>query len=157
MIKVLFVCLGNICRSPAAEAVFSKIVSDKNSDDKFSVDSAGTSGLHTGEKADARMREIAKKRGINITSISRKLSENDLFAFDKIIAMDKSNIVNISKLSNFEDYSYKVSLLTDYKQKMEFNEVPDPYYGGEDGFELVLDIVTDSCEGLYNSLTSYKM
>lgn len=157
MIKVLFVCLGNICRSPAAEAVFQKIVSDNNAEEKFSIDSAGTSGHHAGDKADARMRACAKKRNINITSISRQFTENDLIAFDKILVMDESNINNISRLPNFADYSYKVNILTDFKQNMDFNEVPDPYYGGEDGFELVLDIVTDSCEGLFKALTSYKM
>ena len=152
--RILFVCLGNICRSPSAEAVFADILTKSQVLDQFVIDSAGTAGYHIGAKADARMRHHAKQRGIAITSRGRKLESSDFEYFDYIVGMDDSNITNIRALQERSEGDAKVVKMTDYAQKMTYTEVPDPYYGGEEGFELVLDILDDSCSGFLNHLQS---
>jgi protein-tyrosine phosphatase len=144
-LKILFVCLGNICRSAAAEAVMQKLISEQGLD--IQVDSAGTSGYHVGENADPRMREQASKRAIEITSIARQFEVKDFRAFDYIIVMDDSNYHNVLLLDPKGEYLHKVSKMTDYcsERFKDFDHVPDPYYGGKDGFELVLDLLQDSC------------
>ncbi|KAG2585703.1 hypothetical protein PVAP13_6KG407000 [Panicum virgatum] len=140
---VLFVCLGNICRSPAAEAVFRNIVSKRGLDSKFQIDSAGTIGYHEGNKADSRMRSASKKRGIEVTSISRPIKPSDFRDFDLILAMDRQNYEDI--LNAFERWRHKeplpdgapnkVKLMCSYCKRHTESEVPDPYYGGPQGFE----------------------
>ncbi len=147
-IRVLFVCLGNICRSPAAEAIFKKIVESRNLSEKFIIDSAGTSGYHDGEMADARMRTTALKHDYEIMSISRKFTSDDFKKFDYIIAMDQSNKSNMLKISSNPKDQEKIYLMTDFKSRFELEEVPDPYFGGEAGFELVIRLLEDCCEGL---------
>ncbi len=147
LVNVLFVCLGNICRSPAAEAVMNKLIVKNNLIGEIKCDSAGTIGYHAGEQADLRMRKTAKKRNINITSISRKFLPEDFERFDYIIAMDKQNYKDILSLDKENKYWNKVSLMCEYGS-LSIQEVPDPYYGGEEGFENVLDILQNSCEGL---------
>jgi len=151
--KILFVCLGNICRSPSAEAVFNGILKKNGEANTFEVDSAGTSAWHAGEPADRRMQSHAIKRGFNLTSISRKFDpHSDFDRFDMIIGMDVSNIENLKLMArNTEDLA-KIYKMTDFSREFKYDEVPDPYYGGSDGFELVLDLLEDSCEGLLEEL-----
>lgn len=150
MVKVVFVCLGNICRSPSAEGVFKKIVEENNLSDKFFIDSAGTSTYHVGERADSRMRKHASRRFYNLTSRSRQFVYNDLIEFDYIIAMDESNYNDILRLDKDNKFRNKVKMMTDFSDNYQYSDVPDPYYGGAEGFEVVLDILEDSCNGFLN-------
>ncbi|XP_074294918.1 uncharacterized protein LOC141622800 [Silene latifolia] len=160
--SVLFVCLGNICRSPAAEGVFRDLVKKRGLDSEFIIDSAGTIDYHEGNPADSRMRSTAKRRGIEITSISRPIRPSDFTEFDLILAMDNSNKADIleayeswKKRGNLPpDADKKVKLMCSYCKRHEEKEVPDPYYGGQQGFEKVLDILDDACESLLDSILS---
>ncbi len=145
--KILFVCLGNICRSPAAEGVFASMVDQKD----FVIDSAGTSGIHSGDKADSRMIEHAKKRGIELTSRSRQFVAEDLDRFDYILVMDDKNLSDVLKMATSEQ-SKKVKKITDFRNHFNYDHVPDPYYGGAQGFDLVLDLLSDACDGFLKSL-----
>lgn len=145
--KVLFVCLGNICRSPTAEGIFTNIVNQEGLQNSILIDSCGTSGHHEGEEADPRMQTYAKKRGYELTSIARGIRPSDLENFDYIITMDDSNFNNIRTLSKGL-HDTKIKKMTDFCQKQKTHQVPDPYYGGPEGFELVLDILEDACSGL---------
>lgn len=151
--KVLFVCSGNICRSPSAEAVFRKIVEDNGYSDNFEIDSAGIGGWHAGEQADPRMRSHAGKRNYDLTSIARKFdNRKDFDHFDMIIGMDDENIYDLKlKARNTEDKS-KIYKMTAFRKAFKYNSIPDPYYGGDEGFELVLDLLEDACEGLFQKL-----
>lgn len=152
--KILFVCLGNICRSPSAEAVFNGLLNRKGLDGQFEVDSAGTSGWHAGEPADRRMKQHASQRGYHLTSISRKFNPVvDFERFDLIIGMDDENISALKSLARDDNDLKKIKKMTDFRREWSYNEIPDPYYGGEEGFELVLDLLEDSCEGLIEKLT----
>ncbi|WOL15668.1 hypothetical protein Cni_G24449 [Canna indica] len=156
---VLFVCLGNICRSPAAEAVFTDLVRKRGLESRFKIDSAGTIGFHEGNPADSRMRAAGKRRGLEVTSISRPIRPSDFREFDLILAMDMQNREDIlsayerwrSKESLPEDAPKKVKLMCSYCTKHSEAEVPDPYYGGPQGFEKVLDLLEDACESLLNT------
>ncbi len=150
--KILFVCLGNICRSPSAEAVFNGVIRKEGLANQFEVDSAGTSGWHAGEPADQRMQSHAIKRGFNLTSISRKFIHSDFDYFDLIVAMDDSNLENLKRMARNGDDLNKLCKMTDFSREFDYDEVPDPYYGGSAGFELVLDLLEDSCEGLLENL-----
>jgi protein-tyrosine phosphatase len=152
--KILFVCLGNICRSPSAEGVFKHIVNEKGESHRFFIDSAGTSAWHAGEKADLRMRRHAKKRGIELTSLARKFVQEDFDRFDFIIAMDQENMEALRSLARNDTDLEKLHFMTDFSKKYNYNHVPDPYYGGEEGFELVLDLLEDAGEGLYEELNT---
>ncbi len=143
--------MGNICRSPSAEAVMNHFIKANGLKGQITCDSAGTIAYHEGERADERMQSHAAKRGYELTSIARKLTYNDLEKFDYIIAMDKDNYRDILNLDTNGIYSHKVSLMTDYSSNG-YDEVPDPYYGGSEGFELVLDILEDSVSGLINKI-----
>lgn len=152
--RVLFVCLGNICRSPSAEAVFNGIVKNAGKQKQFEVDSAGTSGWHAGGPADSRMQSHAIKRGFNLTSLSRKFNPNtDFDYFDYIIGMDDENMHNLKNMARDGSDLQKLYKMTDFSKVMSYDEVPDPYYGGEAGFELVLDLLEDACEGLLEKIT----
>jgi protein-tyrosine phosphatase len=155
-IRILFVCLGNICRSPSAEAVFKDYIRKKGEDSLFEIDSAGTSAYHAGEKADARMRHHAKKRGIEITSISRKFAIEDFDRFDYIVAMDRENLGELKELARDQNDLDKLHMMTSFSNKFNYDYVPDPYFGGEDGFELVLDLLEDAGEGFYHHLKNKK-
>ena len=146
--KVLFVCLGNICRSPAAEGIFKKIVRKQGLNNKIEVDSAGTAGYHVGELPDSRMRQHGTRRGYKFDSLSRKFTSSDFDRFDIILAMDDSNYNNILRLAPDLDSEAKVHRMMDFSKKYENDHVPDPYYSGAEGFELVLDLLEDSCDGL---------
>ena len=152
--KILFVCLGNICRSPAAEAIFNQKIKDRDLENLFVVDSAGTGGWHVGNLADRRMREAALSRGIELTSRSRKIDDNDLYEFDHILVMDKDNLNAVKSL--IKDHTFpvnsKIKLILSYSKKSQLDEVPDPYYGGQNGFERVLDLLDDAIDELIDSL-----
>ncbi|MEZ4754227.1 MAG: low molecular weight protein-tyrosine-phosphatase [Bdellovibrionota bacterium] len=152
MIKLLFVCLGNICRSPTAEGVMQSLVDERGLSNMIICDSAGTIGYHAGSPADERMREHASKRGYDLTSLSRKFVKSDFKNFDLILVMDSSNYKDVLGLDSKNQYSEKVRLLTDYCSEHNVDEVPDPYYGGAADFELVLDIVEDACSNLLEEL-----
>jgi len=147
--KLLFVCLGNICRSPAAEAVMNHLVQNGGLDGKIICDSAGTGGYHSGEPADARMRAHGGKRGYNLTSIARKVyPDQDYTEFDYILAMDRANFGDLQRLAHGDELKDKLFLMCDFCSVCPEQEVPDPYFGGEAGFERVLDILEDACRGL---------
>ncbi len=149
MKQVLFVCLGNICRSPGAEAVFNALIEKNGLEKELSCDSAGTDAYHVGQSADYRMKQVAKNRGYQLTSISRKVNPKlDFDRFDYIIGMDRQNVRDLISMARNETDRKKIHLMTDFAINGKYNSVPDPYYGGDAGFELVLDILEDACEGL---------
>ena len=151
MIKkhLLFVCLGNICRSPSAEAVMNGLLKKRGRDLQVICDSAGIIGFHAGEPADARMQKHARKRGYALTSLSRQVkADSDFDRFDMIIGMDDQNIKDLLALARSEDDKKKIFRMTDFCTLHKYNQVPDPYYGGSEGFELVLDLLEDACDGL---------
>ena len=155
--KVLFVCLGNICRSPSAEAVFKGLVKNKGKANYFEIDSAGTYAYHKGEPADARMQRHAVKRGYNLTSISRPFDpDTDWDKFDYIVAMDYSNLNDLKEMARNENDLDKLYMMMNFAQRSDYTEVPDPYYGGDEGFELVLDLLEDAGEGLLEFLEKQK-
>jgi Protein-tyrosine-phosphatase len=149
MKQVLFVCLGNICRSPSAEAVFNAFIQKNNLGKEIVCDSAGTAAYHEGEPADYRMKQFALKRGYELTSISRPFNPRvDFDRFDYIVGMDRMNVRDLKSMARNENDKKKVSLMTEYCVNSKYDSVPDPYYGGASGFELVLDILEDACNGL---------
>ncbi|MBI9106373.1 MAG: low molecular weight phosphotyrosine protein phosphatase [Spirochaetales bacterium] len=152
MINVLFVCLGNICRSPSAEGVFKALVKDEGLDEKFFIDSAGTSAYHVGEPADSRMRKHASRRNIQLTSRSRKFGRADFVKFDYIMVMDGGNYEDVISMDRSGEYQEKVFMMTEFSALYAGRDVPDPYYGGDAGFGEVLDILEDSCRGFLEEI-----
>ena len=151
-VKVLFVCMGNICRSPTAEGVFNKLISDQKLLGKFSVDSAGTHAYHIGETPDLRSQKAAKERQVNLSKIrARKVVMGDFEDFDYLLAMDQDNH-SIMLEACPEEYQHKVKLFLDYAPHTNTREVPDPYYGGSYGFERVLDLVEEASSGFIKEL-----
>ena len=149
MKTVLFVCLGNICRSPGAEAVLNSMISKEHLSGEISCESAGTISAHLGEPADQRMQEHASKRGYKVDSISRKFNPRvDFDTFDYIIAMDESIENDLQRLTRNAKDSEKIYRMTDFSSSSKYEGIPDPYYGGSSAFELVLDLLEDACEGL---------
>jgi protein-tyrosine phosphatase len=143
---VLFVCMGNICRSPAAEGVFRKMVADAGRSEAFYIDSAGTIGYHAGGRADGRMRAAARVRGYELESIARRIETEDFDIFDVIVTMDDENFSDVSRID--PGTGAQVERMCDYCKEHDISEVPDPYYGGSAGFEHVLDILEDACSNL---------
>ncbi len=152
MTRILFVCLGNICRSPTAEAIFREKVRQYGMEQQYEIDSAGILDAHAGEPADARMRQHAEKRGLLLTSISRPLTPEDFATFDCIIGMDEQNRQDLLDRAP-AGTAHKISLLLEECSDADLREVPDPYYGGPAGFETVLDLVDTACEALLNRLS----
>lgn len=152
MKKILFVCLGNICRSPAAEGILKKYIEHQNLIVKFQVDSAGLLDYHEGENYDLRMIKHAAKRGFNLEGTSRPFLSEDFKKFDLIVAMDNEINDSLKSLDRNKIYHKKIFKMTDFSFQKDYDEVPDPYYLGADGFELVLDIVEDACKGLFEKL-----
>lgn len=146
--RVLFVCLGNICRSPAAEGIFKDILLKQSIQNQFIVDSAGTAGYHIGALPDKRMRYHGKLRGYDFDSKARKFDIEDFSDFDYIITMDDNNYNDVMRLAPDIAARAQVYKMTDFSSKHTYDHIPDPYYEGADGFELVLDLLEDACEGL---------
>ena len=150
--KIVFVCLGNICRSPTAEGVFQHLVNERGLQSYFYVDSAGTSAYHIGEPANSKSQKMANEHGIELRSRARQFEQDDLDEFDLIVAMDRENLANIKSLDGSKDYEEKIVLLRDFDPNPGDGEVPDPYFGGMDGFKNVFDIVKRSCKALLDEL-----
>lgn len=151
-ISVLFVCMGNICRSPTAHGVFEELVKNNSLVDKIHVDSAGTIGYHAGSAPDPRTMQTAKQRGVDIShQRSRQVTGTDFFTFDHIIAMDGDNYRNLLAMADSEHHP-KVRLLLDFHPDESMVEVPDPYYGGPRGFDVVYDMVEVACKHFLSHL-----
>jgi protein-tyrosine phosphatase len=147
--KLLFVCLGNICRSPSAENIMNYLVEQARVSDKILCDSAGTSNYHIGSAPDRRMSQAAaKKLGIKLQGQARQIQYSDLQEFDLILAMDLDNYHNILAIDPSGQYYHKIRLMCDFCGSYNLKEVPDPYYGGPEGFDHVIDLLTDACTGL---------
>lgn len=149
-VNVLFICLGNICRSCAAAAIFSDFINKKGKKENYNIDSAGTSAAHVGEFADSRMINAASRRDCIIDSIARKFNASiDFNKFDYIICMDHHNFDNISRVDEQGLFADKIYLLSDFSNQQQIKDVPDPYAGGAEGFNIVLDMLTDACQEIY--------
>lgn len=150
--KVLFVCMGNICRSPTAEGVFRHLLKHHGLENKVEVDSAGTHGYHVGESPDLRTQRAALERGYDLSQIrARRVAPQDLEYFDLILAMDKSNLDNLRRMAP-PDKQDRIKLLMDYSENFDDEEVPDPFYGLGYDFDLVIDMVEDAAKGLAKAL-----
>lgn len=151
--KILFVCLGNICRSPAAQGVMQRLIDERGLNERFYLDSAGTYGGHAGELPDRRMRVHAQRRGYELTHRSRRVTGRDLEDFDLIVAMDASNRYNLQEMAATVDESRKIIMMGDYiRHYPHYDYIPDPYYEGAEGFELVLNLLEDACAALLDEL-----
>ncbi|WP_417739945.1 low molecular weight protein-tyrosine-phosphatase [Rosistilla oblonga] len=150
--SILFVCMGNICRSPAAEGVMRRLVEAEGMDDQITIDSAGTIGFHTGKAADRRMRAAAQQRGLELTSRARQVTAADLQAFDLVVAMDADNARDLNALA--DGGSANIVLLSSFLDDDWPSDVPDPYYGGDEGFEFVLEMLDAACPKILESLKS---
>ncbi len=154
--KLLFVCLGNICRSPSAENIMNHLIEKAELSDHIVCDSAGTGGYHIGSPPDSRMTYAAKLRGITLTGLARQFQVEDFDNFDLILTMDRENYRDVLRLDTANKYLERVRLMCDFCQIFDVQEVPDPYYGGSDGFDYVIEILLDACEGLLNYLINQK-
>jgi len=151
-VSVLFVCMGNICRSPTAEGVFRKIVADEGLEETVRVDSAGTHAYHTNEPPDRRAQQAAERRGFSLADIrARRLREKDFEEYDYILAMDEDNL-HIVREVQISEHSAELRLFMEFAEDNHMTEVPDPYYGGTAGFERVLDLVEEASRGLLETL-----
>jgi protein-tyrosine phosphatase len=149
--RVLFVCLGNICRSPAAEIIFRKQVADAGRVEEFEIDSAGTIGHHAGAGPDPRMAESLRQKGFTIEGHARQIQPEDLTAFDLIVTMDESNLSDVRSLDKAGDWHRKIRPFVSYCRHHDDLRVPDPYYGGQRGFDHVIRMLEDGCEGILES------
>lgn len=151
--SVLFICLGNICRSPAAQAVMQAMVDERGLTDRFYIDSAGIGGWHIGDLPDKRMRVHARPRGYELTHRARKVQSSDFEDFDLIVGMDAANVDDLRDLAASPQQMDKVVMMGDYIRRFPHHDyVPDPYYEGSEGFELVLDLLEDSCDNLLDQI-----
>lgn len=152
MVKVLFVCMGNICRSPTAEVVFNHLVNESGVAEHIQIDSAGTHGYHIGDEPDRRTQKAAEKRGLPMSHLrARQVDLDDFEMFDYIVAMDQDNYDHLVALSP-KNHKDKVSLLLVHSETIDDREVPDPYYGGLNGFEHVLDLVHEGSRALLEKI-----
>ena len=151
--RLLFVCMGNICRSPTAEGIMLQLIRNNGLENLIKCDSAGTHGYHVGEPAEVRMRKHAQIRGYDLPSRARKIHPaSDFPYYNLILVMDDRNYQDVRALDSSREYASKIRRMTDFCEKMKENEIPDPYYGGDEGFELVIDILEDACAGLMERL-----
>lgn len=155
--RILFVCLGNICRSPAAQGIMQKLIDCKGLQNKFELDSAGLYGGHAGELPDYRMRQHARQRGYVLDHHSRPVKVADFDNFDLIVAMDDSNYSRLKDMAPTVESENKVVRMIDYiKGYPQYHSVPDPYYEGSEGFEIVLDLLEDGCKNLLEALENQE-
>jgi protein-tyrosine phosphatase len=148
---VLFVCTGNICRSPTAEAIFRRLAADAGMAEAVTADSAGTHGYHVGEPPDPRSQKAAAKRGYDLSALrARTIGDADFQRFDLILAMDQEHYATLLRIAGAA--GHKLKLMMSYARRFKERDVPDPYYGGPQGFERVLDMLEDAAEGLLESL-----
>ncbi len=153
-VRVLFVCMGNICRSPTAQGVFRKLVEEMGLEEVVEVDSAGTHAYHVGNPPDLRAQETARRRGLELSDLrARQVRQEDFERFDYILAMDEDNHYSLSLICPLE-HQGKLKLLMEYAEHWGEREVPDPYYGGDQGFERVFDMVEEACRGLLEEIRS---
>lgn len=150
--KVCFVCLGNICRSPTAEGIFLHKVKEAGLESYFYIDSAGTAAYHVGEPANSKSQATANKHGVHLPSKARKFDYSDFEEFDLILAMDSSNLLSLEEMDHKHRYTDKIRLMREFDPTPDDGEVPDPYYGGMQGFENVFQILDRSCENLLSIL-----
>jgi protein-tyrosine phosphatase len=150
--KVLFVCLGNICRSPAAQGIFEHIVREKGMEGRIEADSAGTYGGHSGSHPDRRMRTAALYRGYGLSHSARQVRGYDFLDFDLIVAMDDRNYEDLMHLAPSVEDSRKIVRMASYLTTHKISYIPDPYYMGSEGFSLVLDLLEEGCSNLYESI-----
>ncbi len=147
-VKVLFICMGNICRSPTAHGVFRALVETEGLMDAISIDSAGTHAYHVGNGPDKRAQETAQRRGVDLSDlVARRVSAEDFDQFDYVVAMDQDNYISLSEICPNEHVD-KIHMFMDFAPQMRTREVPDPYYGGASGFERVFDLVEAASAGL---------
>ncbi|WP_375473137.1 low molecular weight protein-tyrosine-phosphatase [uncultured Nostoc sp.] len=156
--KLLFVCLGNICRSPSAENIMNHLIEQAGLSEHILCDSAGTSSYHIGSPPDRRMSAAAaSKLGIKLRGRARQFQKSDFQDFDLILAMDRENYENILSLDRTEQYQHKVRLMCEFCSRHTLKEVPDPYYGGQEGFNQVIDLLIDACEALLTKVQSEEL
>jgi protein-tyrosine phosphatase len=155
--SVLFVCLGNICRSPLAEGIFRHLVEAAGLEDRFEIESAGTGAWHVGERPDARAEMVANQHGVSLLSRARQVTEDDLRTFDYVIAMDRENLRNLERMADAlgDEARARIHLLREFDPAGgDGDEIPDPYYGGASGFENVYEMVHRSCRALLDRLSA---
>jgi protein-tyrosine phosphatase len=156
-VKLLFVCLGNICRSPSAEGIMNHLIAQQGLGDRIQCDSAATSDYHIGAAPDARMTLAARASGVTLSGRSRQVQIADFETFDFILAMDRSNYRSLIALDRTGQFQDKVRLMCDFCQTFSDTDVPDPYYGGPDGFQYVVDLLMDACSGLLEHITQTRL
>lgn len=152
--RILFVCLGNICRSPAAQGVFESVIAAAGDSDSFTVDSAGLYSGHRDQLPDPRMRKAASARGYELTHRARPVSSLDFMDFDLVVAMDDQNYEDLMHLAPSVEDSRKIKRMASWLTTHDISYIPDPYYMGADGFELVLDLLEEACANLYSGIKS---
>ncbi len=150
--KICFVCLGNICRSPTAEGIFQHLVNERGLQPYFDIDSAGTSAYHIGEPANSKSQWIASQHGVSLNSRARRFEKDDLDEYNLILAMDHENLRALRRLDGTNDHSGKIKLMREFDPQPDDKEVPDPYYGGMNGFQRVFDVLKRSSEALLDEL-----
>ncbi len=158
--RVLFVCLGNICRSPAAQGIMQALVDEAGETDRWEIDSAGTGGYHVGDLPDSRMRLAARRRGLELDHICRQVRTSDFDRFDLIIAMDDSNYRALCQLSPSDEGDRRIHHISEFfseENRRSYSYVPDPYYEGAEGFEIVLDLLTDACSNLLYKVNHHEI
>lgn len=154
-VKVLFVCLGNICRSPAAETMMNEVISEHHDQARWQTDSCGIGRWHVGQLADPRMRAHARRRGLEITHVCRQVCTDDFFNFDIIVGMDSQNLYDLRELAPDVDSQKKIVGMAEFLSDSDrFDHIPDPYYDGAQGFETVLDLLAESTLNLYDTVSA---
>jgi protein-tyrosine phosphatase len=159
-LRLLFVCLGNICRSPTAEGVMRALVEQAGMQERIEIDSAGTGAWHVGSPADARASATARARGVGLESVARQVVLDDFEEFDLVLAMDSENLRALTRLASNEEQRARIRLLREFDPASEGEadlDVPDPYYGGERGFEEVFDLVQAACAGLLERIQAGEL
>ena len=152
--QILFVCLGNICRSPAAEIIFLHQVAERGRAEEFRIDSAGTIGFHSGSPPDPRMSEALERHGFTISGRSRPIAPQDLETFDLIVTMDESNFNDVRALDPTGAFHAKIRPFVGFCRNHDVPRIPDPYYGGQRGFDYVIELLKDGCSGILDEIRS---